>query len=126
MYMGDRTPEGQVIVAALRKVYGDAFRQFSEQVKLLQSRMNQPTPNERDLEEAKRRVEQARSAYRERRDLLASLMLPQKASGGAASNLDERTEVEQLAHLLWEEMGRPEGKAEEHWYCAESLVHNIH
>ncbi|HSB13972.1 MAG TPA: DUF2934 domain-containing protein [Bryobacteraceae bacterium] len=31
--------------------------------------------------------------------------------------------MEQLVYHLWEESGRPTGKAEEHWYRAEQLIH---
>jgi hypothetical protein len=29
------------------------------------------------------------------------------------------------AHRLWEEEGRPEGRAEEHWYAARRLVEGV-
>jgi hypothetical protein len=40
-----------------------------------------------------------------------------------------KTEIEALAHLIWERQGRPENKSQEHWLEAEyhilqkSLVH---
>ena len=38
----------------------------------------------------------------------------------AAHTRDER--VEHLAFQLWEEQGRPEGKSEEHWYIACTII----
>lgn len=37
-------------------------------------------------------------------------------------NKDLQERVRARAHLLWEQEGRPEGKAEEHWRRAASLV----
>jgi len=37
-------------------------------------------------------------------------------------NLEQRIRAQ--AHRLWEEEGRPEGRAEEHWHAARRLVEN--
>jgi hypothetical protein len=33
----------------------------------------------------------------------------------------EQEKIQALAHSLWEQQGRPEGRAEEHWHEAEEL-----
>jgi len=143
--VGSRTPEVQAQFAALRRGYEDAFQRFSQQACLLQSLlMKRPAPDKSAIEEAGRKVQQARSVYRESRDLLAQFMLSHdtraaNATGrraqtnaadaggepqGGERNRDERSRVQQLAYRLWEEAGRPVGRAEEHWYRAEGLIHN--
>jgi len=111
--------------------------------------------------EARRRVEQAQSIYRDSRDSLAHFLLSQDMKGapagslavrtasqlraepqaftadrkpngemprvrgdlqGAGRDVDHRSEVERLAHQLWEVAGRPVGRADEHWYRAEHLI----
>lgn len=133
-------PQVEAGFAALRGTYNETFRHFSLQVRLLQSLMSQPTMDGRAVEEAKRRVEQAHSAYRESRDLLAQFTLSRHVRSAAlkepqaetakfgqepqGSEADCGPRVEHLAYQLWEEAGRPSGKAEEHWYLAERLIHS--
>jgi hypothetical protein len=75
------------------------------------------------MEEASRRLERAHLVYRERRDALAQFLLS-RATKGAPASLAHRAQVERLAYQLWEEAGRPSGRAEEHWYLAERLLHS--
>ncbi len=130
--------EREAQFAALRRAYEDAFREFSSEVSLLHSLVNQSTAGGRAVEEAQRRVERARAAYRERRDLLARFLLLRGAADAAANGpgapaqmavidqgeLDQDSRVERLAYQLWEEAGRPLGKANEHWRRAEELIHH--
>ena len=37
--------------------------------------------------------------------------------------LTEQEEIESLAYRLYEDQGRPEGKASEHWAKAEAIIH---
>jgi len=133
LVMGAAAPEREIRFGALRRAYEDAFRGFSLQVHLLQSLMSQPPTDGGTFEEAKRRVEQAHFAYRESRDLLAQFVQPHGEAGAAASSryaqsgdreLDQKSRVERLAYQLWEEAGRPAGRAVEHWYLAERLIQN--
>jgi len=140
--MGTRAPHEQARHSALRDAFRDAFQQFSSQVRLLQSLLSDPASEREAIEEARRRVAQAQRSYRESRNLLAQFML----SGGEASaaavirhapahtaasdnkpprdgrGFNQRSQVERLAYQLWEEAGRPSGRADEHWYLAERLV----
>jgi hypothetical protein len=84
--MGNRTP-AQARFVALRRAYEDAFRQFSLQVRLLQSLASRPVLDERAVEEARRRVQQAHFVYRERRDLLAGFMLSREMKAAAVESL---------------------------------------
>lgn len=120
---GIRTLEAQARFEALRSAYNSAFRQFSLSVGQLRSLLSLPAPDIAAVEEAKLRVEQARTAYRESRDLLVQFMLSRDVTA-ADRGVDWKSQVESLAHQIWEESGRPAGKAEEHWYRAESLLRN--
>ncbi len=144
-HMESRMPKEGAQFAALRETYDQVFHHLAQQVRELQSLMSQPATDERAVEEAKRRVEQAQATYRETRDLLAwSLLFGDVKSAsaadlealaraavigvgplGRAGGLDHRSQVEQLAHQLWEQTGRPSGKAEEHWYLAERLAERL-
>jgi hypothetical protein len=122
-YMGPRTSEAQARFAALRTAYDDAFQKFSRQVLSLQSLLRHATPDREAILEARGRVEQAQSAYRESRDLLAQSILGRDVKP-AHRNVDSSCQVERLAHQLWERAGRPLGRADEHWYRAEQLIQN--
>lgn len=37
------------------------------------------------------------------------------AEAGTLDSQDRETQVAKLAHQIWEDEGRPEGKAEQHW-----------
>ena len=115
--MGPRTSEAQARFLALRAAYDGAFQEFSRQVFSLQSLLQHATPDRTAISEARRRVEQARSTYRDSRDSLAHFLLSHDMK---ESQL--RAEVERLAHELWEGAGRPIGRADEHWYRAEHLI----
>lgn len=64
-----------VLFSEAQQAYESAFREFSRQVRALQALAAEPAPDAQKLEEARRRVEPARRAYRECRDRLVELML---------------------------------------------------
>ncbi|MBF0325700.1 MAG: DUF2934 domain-containing protein [Alphaproteobacteria bacterium] len=35
---------------------------------------------------------------------------------------DDQNKIRQLAHQIWEDEGRPEGREDEHWLRAEEMV----
>jgi|GEM_PF-1195322 hypothetical protein len=126
--------------ATLRKTYDDAFCEFCREVRNLQLLMGHPAVDTVTLYEARRRVERAQRKYRESRDLLAQFLLLQTGGvtrrqrpGASAEPLrgkpgdewgdgSQRSRIERLAYQIWEQTGRPSGKAEEHWYSAEQSI----
>lgn len=70
-----QTTQAKAPFTVLQGTYNETFKHFSLQVRLLQFLMSQPTTDGKIVEEAKRLVEQAHSAYRESRDRLALLIL---------------------------------------------------
>ncbi len=105
--------------SALRAGYQAAFGEFARCVRMLQSLSGRPGVTEEQLEACRIRVEEALRAYRESRDRLAALILTGEAREGDRVS---RAAIERLAYHLWEEAGRPAGRAEEHWYLAEQLT----
>ena len=119
--MRARTSGSENDFRELRSRYEEAFHQFSLQVHRLQFLTGDPTADGKDAEEARRRVDEAYLAYRERRDMLAQFLLCRERRAGGTEP-DRRFEVEQLAYQLWEKAGRPIGMADDHWYLAERLI----
>ena len=119
---------------ALRGAYRDAFRRFRLEVCQQQSLVNDPASDRGAIEETRLRVAEAQLAYRKSRDELALFTLREDRKRAAAAGgqvqteilgiaahslgrenvLDRRSQVERLAHQLWEQAGHPSGRAEEH------------
>jgi len=141
--MGPETLAADTQFVGLRKAYEDAFHRYAQLVRWLNSLTVQPGAQSAAIEEARRAVEQAQSAYREKRDALAHFVLSRELKEGdrhwrafralqewdrhrpeSGDDRDLRFQVERLAYSLWEQAGRPLGNPEEHWYRAERLIRN--
>jgi hypothetical protein len=84
-----------------------------------------PHPNRNAIEAALMDVEKARVVYDGCRDALAQQLLPPTRTAGLQvaeppQALTER--VKNIAELLWESAGRPDGTADEDWRVAEEIV----
>lgn len=143
-YMVTQSPSERAKLMALRGAYRDAFQRFRLQVRQRESLLSDPASDRDAIEEARLQVEQAQLAYRKIRDELALFALSSDrrhvaTAGGQAQTetleidtdsqsreaaADRRSQVERLAHQLWEQAGQPSGQAEEHWYLAERLIHS--
>ncbi len=114
----------------LRAEYDAAFERLRRADRELRS-IRQETP---EADQARRQFEQAMNDYRASRRRLATFLLSGQPAGsrtvgvwtiGTAPAAGARQdEVQVLAHRLWEEAGRPVGKAQEHWYQAEKMLLN--
>jgi len=65
--MSNRTAEEQAQFGRLRAAYEEAFRQLSSRVRFLQSLTSHSVADSTAVRDARRRVEEARAAYRESR-----------------------------------------------------------
>ena len=106
--------------------YREAFRQFErEAVRLAEINAKHYT-DPAETERALARIEHARLAYNDTRDTLAASMLtPEMARlfwTVPAASRREHSRVKDIAELLWELNGRPQGSAEDDWYRAERVV----
>ena len=121
-----RSPDKQLLRQALK----DAFRQFQQESSRLSaiyaSGLNAGGLDPHRAEEALLRVEQARLAYNEARDLLAASLMPPALRTAffrvEPSLADGRGRVKDIAELFWELAGRPQGSAEADWYRAERIL----
>ena len=67
---------------------------------------------------SKNQADRAEQEYRARRDALAEPLY----RDAILARHELHARIEALAYRLWEESGRENGHAEEHWYRAEALL----
>lgn len=107
-----------------RRAYQHAFHNFSERVRHLQSVINDPHPDRAEIEAALLEVEKSRVVYDSYRDALARHLLPLRP--GSLPTTDSREavaeHVKDIAEILWEAAGKPEGTAADDWRRAEEIV----
>ncbi len=108
--------------------YRDAFRQFEREANRLAEINARPSYDAAEAERALECLEQARLAYNGIRDMLAASMMPVEARRGfwtiAPAAQHDGRRVKDIAELLWELAGKPQGTAEDDWYRAERVVKN--
>ena len=107
------------------RAYQRAFHEFSERVRNLQALTTDPHPDRASIEVALLEVEKSRLVYDLCRDRMARYFMPSSRrsfmpSRDAREATKER--VRNIAEMLWESAGRPEGTAEEDWRRAEEIV----
>jgi hypothetical protein len=110
----------------LWQAYRDAFRQFQREATRLAEIKAQPSYNPVETEMALLRVEHARLAYNDARDVLAASLMPTQYAAAfwsiPASSRQGPARVKNIAALLWEMAGKPQGSADDDWYRAERVV----
>src|SRR5260370_21761417 len=105
--------------------YRRAFHDFSERVRHLQSLPTDPHPDRPAIEVALVEVEKARVVYDMCRDALAQHLLG--SSRPRVVRTDDSSEahaghVRDIAELLWESAGRPDGTPGHDWRRAAAIV----
>lgn len=130
----------------LRAEYDAAFDRLRVAHWELQSIRQQLSPDKMAEEAARQRADQAMGVYRACRTRLADFLISRqpvgrpavwvsaqplgvwtvgidrRAAGSKDSAPGRRDEVQDLAHRLWEDAGRPMGSADAHWYRAEEIL----
>jgi hypothetical protein len=107
--------------------YRDAFADFAAKVRSLQSLSAQPYVDRTRLDETMLEVERARLKYNNYRDSLVDQILPSSTAGlppaiqGHPSQ-DYAAHIREIAELLWELSGRPDGTEKEDWARAEEII----
>ena len=107
----------------MRTAYKRAFQQFSEKVRALQQLTASPAAARADIEAAILDVERAHQAYSQTRDALAQQLLGLPPVQDLPARLDlSRAHTAEVAELLWESAGKPEGTSEYDWRRAEEII----
>jgi hypothetical protein len=120
--MDRRSEEHDARFRDLRAAYEDSFRKWSEVVRASQALSKQAFTNERTIHETQVRLEVALNDYRQKRDELVEFVLARSASHIDQNAVEHRQQVEQLANLLWQSAGRPQGTADADWFRAEQMI----
>ncbi|MGH9618358.1 MAG: hypothetical protein ACRD45_01430 [Bryobacteraceae bacterium] len=102
----------------LHSAYRQAWKQFCAEVEVLQS-LSLDKASTAELESARKRVSDAETLYRNKRNELAGYLI---ASSGRGREEARRFQLERLARRFWDEGGRRDGNAERDWYRAEALL----
>ncbi len=116
----------------LRAEYDAAFERLRRADRELRSIQRDRSSAKAEQDQARQRFEQAMNEYRACRKRLAEHLLSGQPEGSRTLGVwtietaqpggARQAEVRLLAHRLWEEAGRPLGKADEHWYQAEKML----
>ena len=130
----------------LRAEYDAAFSRLRRAARDLQSLRMRPAPVKAEEDAVRQRVDEAMRIYRECRRKLADFLISRPPGGNPAprvpaqsrefrtSGMDRRATrsndppgthrigVQALAHRLWQDAGKPLGRADEHWYRAEQML----
>jgi len=108
------------------QTYRDAFHEFKQDTRRLAEIKARSFFDPAEAETAMLRVENARLAYNDARDALASYLMPPQFRAAfwaiPAAPGGERRRVKNIAELLWEMAGKPQGSADDDWYRAERVV----
>jgi hypothetical protein len=115
---------GTSTIREARRAYQQAFHNFSERVRHLQAVIEDPHPDRAAIEAALLEVEKARVTYDDRRDALARHLLPSKSAIMPTSDSQAAVteHVKDIAEILWETAGKPDGTAADDWRRAEEIV----
>lgn len=117
-YMSATTITPQLQFRRLHGAYREAWERFCAEMETLQS-LSPDTVTVTELESARKRMTDAESVYRTKRDELAEYLM---AASGAPHEAPPRFELERLAYRFWNEGGRRDGNADEDWYRAEAVL----
>jgi hypothetical protein len=112
----------RIVKPELWAAYKNAFRVFSEKVRNIQREAAKPVVPPNEIEAAVLAVEKARVAYSNARNAVAKELL--ESPPGAVMEPPESSPAHtaEVAKLLWESGGRPDGTAESDWYRAEEII----
>jgi len=113
----------------LWQAYRDAFRQFRREADRLAEVKTKNSSDPAEAEKALWRVEQARLVYNDTRDILAASLMTTETNRAfweiPAATRREQYRVKNIAEMLWELAGKPQGSADDDWYRAERVVRRV-
>jgi hypothetical protein len=105
-----------------RRRYRQAFDKFREKVRRMQSLAAEGGHDQAAIDAAVLDMEIAKEDYKDARDtLFLEMIAAEKDRAVPVQAARSGDEVRELAELLWELEGRPEGSALNDWYRAENI-----
>lgn len=115
------------------KAAADVRAKYQEEAEALRQKCEAAQTKLKELKEAgegvwgdlKTSIERAWNELREGVERAATRLGP-KADGGETGEREKEEEIRRIAHKIWEEEGRPDGRASEHWSRAEALWEEQH
>lgn len=120
--MDDPRQNHSLRATAAWQSYRRAFDNFRSAVRTVQNLSADGNPAKATVDAAVLNMQQAHEDYRCARDTLARELIPSIQPGFAPRNPSTRDGVKEVAELLWELEGRPDGTALDDWYRAENIV----
>ena len=118
-----RVLNGKQLGSEVWAAYDAAFQDFSEKVRNLQRLTDQPAASPAEIEAAVLAVEKARMAYSRARDAAAELLLDSPLTSSLPPKVKlSQVHTAEIAELLWERAGKPDGTADADWYRAEEII----
>jgi DUF2934 family protein len=119
--MGARQSPDSRIAQTWRR-YREAFENFREKVRNVQNLALLENRDQATIDTAVLEMEMAKEHYNTARDALFLEMAPFKSRRVAPPENGWREKgIRELAELLWELEGKPEGSALDDWYRAEDI-----
>jgi len=102
--------------------YAYAFDVFRQKAAIVQSLSNAEDADRAVIDNAVLAMEAAREQYRRYRDALVVSMTERRLLDRPEDPEPTKEEIRQVASLLWQLEGKPEGRALEDWYWAEDIL----
>lgn len=126
----DRRPGDLFAQSDIWRNYRIAFDEFSRRVRIVQLLSANPTAGRAAIDAALLELEKARVAYNECRGALARRLLPSSSPDLFPAVSPDATKayanrIGEIAQLLWETEGRPDGTASEDWHRAEEILRRV-
>lgn len=120
--MNDRRQNLSLRATAAWQSYRRAFDHFRGAVRTVQNLSSDGNREKSTVDAAVLEMQQAHEDYRCARDTLARELIPSIQHDSAPRNSSSPEGVREVAELLWELEGRPDGTALDDWYRAENIV----
>lgn len=98
-----------------------AFQEFSQKARKVQLLTAQPNPDRAAMVAALVDLEKVRLAYNACRDRLATQLLSHALPEADSSQVNA-ARIKQMAEMLWEFSGKPDGTADDDWHRAEEII----
>ena len=105
--------------------YRRAFELLRDRVHAVQKIAADPDADRARVDAALVEAEKARAGYNEARDRLGARLLPRRQHTATGYRLRTSSDVKEVAEILWELRGKPQGSAVDDWLRAEDILRRV-